>query len=128
LTALRCRGLIGKAQVFGRAVNGIQDEAVIGTALHSMPLSDPAIAALLMQAAVGQVANPVRLMTAVIRIAGNPAEASVVRAGFAPLVDALLAHAQNQIHALSTIGPFADIDLTCRAVDRFHRLIRAISS
>lgn len=128
LTALQCRGLIAKAKTFGRAVNGIQDEASIGTALQSMPLSDPAVAALLMQAAVGQVANPVRLVTAVIRIAGTPAEASVVRAGFAPLVDALLAHAQNQIHALNTIGPFADIDLTCRAIDRFHRLIRAISS
>src|SRR5690606_25873298 len=128
LTALQCRGPIAKAKTFGRAVNGIQDEASIGTALQSMPLSDPAVAALLMQAAGGQVANPVRLVTAVIRIAGTPAEASVVRAGFAPLVDALLAHAQNQIHALNTIGPFADIDLTCRAIDRFHRLIRAISS
>lgn len=128
LAALKCRNLIDKAQAFGRAVNGMPDDAALAAALQSMPLSDPSIAALLMQAVVGQVANPIRLMAVVIRISGNPVEEAVVRVGFAPLVDALLAHAQNQIHALSTIGPFADIDLTCRAVDRFHRLIRAIQS
>lgn len=128
LNALKCRALLEKAQSFGRAVNGMSDEAALATALQSMPLQDQAITALLMQAAVGQVANPSRLITAVIRIAGSPSEASIQRAGFAPLVDALLAHAQNQIPALNQIGPFADIDLTCRAIDRFHRLIRAVHS
>jgi hypothetical protein len=92
-----------------------------------MPLSDRAIAALLMQAALGQVANPSRLVTAVIRIAGSPTEDSIIRTGFGPLIDATLAHAQNQIPALVQVGPFADIDLTCRAIDRFHRLIRAVN-
>lgn len=126
LNALKCRALLDKAQSFGRAVNGMNDEAGLAMALQSMPLQDQGIAALLMQAAVGQVANPSRLMTAVIRIAGSPTEASIQRAGFGPLVDALLAHAQNQIPALNQMGPFADIDLTCRAIDRFHRLIRAV--
>lgn len=126
LNALKCRALLEKAQSFGRAVNGMNDEAALAVALQSMPLQDQAIAALLMQAAVGQVASPSRLITAVIRIAGSPSEASIQRAGFAPLVDALLAHAQNQIPALNQIGPFADIDLTCRAIDRFHRLSRAV--
>lgn len=127
LNALKCRALLEKAQSFGRAVNGMNDEAALAMALQSMPLQDHAIAALLMQAAVGQVANPSRLMTAVIRIAGSPSESAIQRAGFGPLVDALLAHAQNQIPALSQLGPFADIDLTCRAIDRFHRLTRAVN-
>ncbi|MHB1111402.1 MAG: hypothetical protein ACYCZU_13935, partial [Devosia sp.] len=126
LNALKCRALLDKARSFGRAVNGMNDEAALAMALQSMPLQDHGIAALLMQAAVGQVANPSRLMTAVIRIAGSPTEAAIQRAGFGPVVDALLAHAQNQIPALSQMGPFADIDLTCRAIDRFHRLIRAV--
>jgi len=126
LNALKCRALLDKAQSFGRAVNGMNDEAALAMALQSMPLQDQGIAALLMQAAVGQVASPSRLMTAVIRIAGSPTEGAIQRAGFGPLVDALLAHAQNQIPALIQIGPFADIDLTCRAIDRFHRLIRAV--
>jgi len=126
LNALKCRPLLDKAQSFGRATNGIQDEGALALTLQSMPLSDRAVAALLMQAAVSQAANPSRLMTAVIRIAGSAAEASIVRAGFSPLVDAILAHAQNQVPTLSQFGPFADIDLICRAVDRFHRLIRAV--
>ena len=126
LNALKCRNLLEKARAFGRATNGMPDEAALAAALQSMPLSDPGIAALLMQAALGQIANPSRLVTATIRLAGSPAEDAIVRIGFAPLVDAILAHAQNQIPLLLQIGPFADIDLTCRAVDRFHRLIRAV--
>lgn len=126
VNALRARNLLEKAQAFGRATNGMQDDAALGAALQAMPLGDPALAALLMQAAVGQVANPSRLITAVIRITGAATEGAIVRAGFAPLVDAILAHAQNQIHALIQVGPFADVDLACRAVDRYHRLARAV--
>ncbi len=126
VNALKCRHLLDKAQAFGRATNGMQDDAALGAALQSMPLADRPLAALLMQAAVGQVANPSRLITAVIRITGAATEGAIVRAGFAPLVDAILAHAQNQIHSLIQVGPFADVDLACRAVDRFHRLSRAV--
>jgi len=127
LNALKCRALLEKAQAFGRAANGMQDEAGLALALQSMPLNDRAVAALLMMAAVGQVANPSKLITAVIRIAGSAAESAIQRAGFSPLVDAILAHAQNQIHAVGDNGPYADIDLTCRAIDRYHRLARAVN-
>jgi hypothetical protein len=78
-------------------------------------------------AAVGQVAAPARLITAAIRIAGNASEQSLTRAGFAPLLDACFAHAQNQIPALGQIGTFSDMDLVCRSIDRFHRLVRAVT-
>lgn len=128
LNALKCRALLGKAQSFGRAVNGLADEAAIGQALQAMPLQDRAVGALLMQATVGQVSNPARLVTAVIRIAGASTEAAVRRAGFEPLIEAILAHAQNQVPVLQVRGQFADIDLTCRAITRFHRLVRALHS
>ncbi|HTN62687.1 MAG TPA: hypothetical protein VL147_14255, partial [Devosia sp.] len=54
-------------------------------------------------------------------------EVAIQRAGFGPLIDAVLAHAQNQLYALQPVGAFADIDLTCRALDRFHKLIRALT-
>lgn len=127
LNALRCRGLLEKAQGFGRAANGMADEAALALALQSMPLSDQPVAALLLQAAVGQVANPTRLVTAAIRIAGAATEPAIVRAGFAPLVEAILAHAQDQIPALAQMGTFGDMDLVCRSVDRFHRLMRAVT-
>lgn len=127
LNALKCRNLLEKAQSFGRAANGMQDEAGLALALQSMPLQDPALAALLMMAAVGQIANPSKVMTAVVRITGSPLESAIQRAGFAPLVEAMLAHSQNQIHLLANMGAYADIDLTCRAIDRFHKLARAVN-
>jgi hypothetical protein len=92
-----------------------------------MPLQDGPVASLLMMAAVGQVSAPARLITAAIRIANSAEEAALTRAGFAPLIEACLAHAQNQIPALGQTGTFSDMDLVCRSVDRFHRLLRAVT-
>lgn len=127
LGALRARALLPKAQAFGRATNTIAEDSALATALQSMPLKDPALAALLFHAAMSHVANPTRLVTTVIKLSGNATEANVERSGFAPIIDAMLAHAQNQLHVLQPMGPFADIDLTCRGLDRFHRLARALT-
>jgi len=127
ISALRHRSLLAKAQAFGKATNAITDDAALQTALQSMPLKDPQLAALLFQAAVGKVANPARLITAVIKLAGGATDAAIGRAGFSPMVDAYLAHAQNQLHNLQLLGPFADFDLVCRSLDRFHRLVRALT-
>ncbi len=125
--ALRCRTLLGKAQAFGKAANTIADDAALGVALQSMPLRDVPVASLLLHAAMGQISNPTRVVTSVLRVAGGSTEAHIQRSGFSPLIDAILAHAQNQLPALHPLGPFADIDLTCRALDRFHRLARALT-
>lgn len=127
LAAVRSRALLEKAQAFGRALNSLNEDGAVITALQSMPTKDSAAAALLMHAALGQVGNPTKLITAVLKLSGAAAEASIQRAGFAPLIDAMLAHAQNQLHCIQPNGAFADIDLTCRALERFHRLVRAVT-
>ncbi len=127
IKALRNRALLVKAQAFGKTANTLTDDHGLGAALHAMPLQDTAAAALLMHVAIGQVANPTRLVTTAIRLAGGGNEAAIQRSGFGPLVDAILAHAQNQIHVLHPTGPFADIDLACRGLDRFHKLIRSLT-
>ncbi|MGN6489000.1 MAG: hypothetical protein ACTHLT_14450, partial [Devosia sp.] len=126
LNALKCRNLLEKAQSFGRATNAMTDEAALGQALQSMPLNDPVVSALLLQSAVGPVSHPGRLMAAVIRMAGGATEQAIVRAGFGPLVDAIFSQAQAQVPALQQFGAFADIDMVCRAIDRFHRLMRSV--
>ena len=127
LLALKCRAAIEKAQSFGRAANGLHEEPALLAALQSMPMSEPAIAALLMQAALGQVAQPQRLVAAAVKLAGGAGENPVIQAGWAPLIDAILAHAQDQLPLLSPpLLPFPDIDLMCRAIDRFHRLVRGL--
>lgn len=127
MAALRARALLPKAQGFGKAVNTMTDDAALGVALQSMPLQDPNLAAMLFHAAIGQVANPTRLITSVIKLSGNASEVAVVRNGFGPLIEAILGHAQNQLPHLQLAGPFADIDLACRGLDRFHRLVRSLT-
>lgn len=127
LEALRNRDLLAKAEAFGRATNAIADEAALAAALQSMPLRDKGATALLMHATVGPVRNPTRLVTAVLKLADAPTEPAIVRAGFGPLIEAMMAHAQDQQHAIGQGGPFADMDMTCRAIERFHRLVRAIT-
>jgi hypothetical protein len=128
LHALKHRALLPKAQAFGRAANTMPDEAGLLVALQSMPLADRATTALLLHAALGQVVSPGKLMIASIRLAGGANEAALVRAGLAPMVDGILAHAQAQTTAMQMQGPFADIDRACRAIERFHKLIRALSA
>lgn len=127
MLALRNRALLGKAQAFGKATNTISDEAALGAAMQAMPLQDPALAALVFHAAMGQVANPTKLILAAIKVSGAATEVSVRRAGLGPLIDACVAHAQNQLRFFQATGPFADIDLVCRALERFHKLVRALT-
>jgi hypothetical protein len=128
VAALRARPAIQKAEEFGRAANGLEDEATIASALKKMPLSDSALIAMMMHAAIGQVANPSRFILAAIRQAGGGTDAALTRAGFGPLVEAMLAHAQSQVAVI--LGGNAiprDADLACRAIERYHRLIRAVT-
>jgi cell division protein ZapA (FtsZ GTPase activity inhibitor) len=127
MAALKARALLPKAQGFGKAVNSMSDDAALGVALQSMPLKDPVLAALLFHAAMGQIANPTRLITSVIKLSGNAGEQVIARNGFSPLLDAVLAHAQNQLKHLQLNGPFADIDMVCRSLERFHRLVRSLT-
>lgn len=127
MAALRARALLPKAQGFGKAVNAMADDAALGTALQSMPLQDAQLAALLFHAAVGQVNNPSRLVSTVVKLSGNAEEVTITRNGFAPLIEAILGHAQSQLRYLQLTGPFADTDLVCRSLDRFHRLVRALT-
>jgi len=128
LNALRCHALLPKAVAFGKASNSLTDEVALGTALQSMPLKEVGIAALLLHSVVGQAANPSRVVSAIGQIAGGSSEVVIKGAGFGPVIDGILAHAQNQLSKLAGQNSlFADADLMCKAVDRFHKLIRAVT-
>lgn len=129
LSILRCRPLLAKAAAFGRSSNAITDDATLGAALQSLPLKNTAAASVLFHALVNQSASPSCLVTAILTITGSASDAAVERSGFAPLVEALLAHAQNQISLIGQQeGVFADVDLICSHISRFHKLIRAVNS
>lgn len=129
LFALRSKKLIEKAQAFGRATNSLTDERALGLALQSIPLEQKGQASMLMHALVGQSATPGRLVAAAVSIVGRTDETSIKGAGFGSLVDAMFAHAQNQLATLAArFGTFSDVDLVCRGMDRFHRLMRGVNS
>lgn len=128
IMAIRRRDLLDKAVAFGRALGTIPDQAAIAIALRTVTIRNRATRALWMQAMAGAMANPARVMGAVAHLAGGRDEAALSAAGYAPLVDAMLSHTQNQLAALMVQpGLFNDYDRACRAVDRFHRLMRALS-
>ncbi|WP_404405364.1 hypothetical protein [Pelagibacterium halotolerans] len=128
IMALRRHKLLDQAAVFGKAISTLQDEAAIATALQSIAINNPVTRALWMQAMMSTTANPSRVMAAAASLSGGGDEVRIANGEFAPLVDAMLSHAQSQIALLGTHpGVFADNDLACKAIDRFHRLMRAIN-
>ncbi|HQZ12759.1 MAG TPA: hypothetical protein PK286_07705 [Devosia sp.] len=126
LDAFEHRQGIAVARAVGRTLDGLGD-AELERALRSLPRSEPKVFALLMQAVVAGTADPGRLTAAAAGIAESRAEGDLVRTGFAPLIDALLAHAQNQTGPLDQVGLYADFDHICGLIERFDSLIAAVT-
>jgi hypothetical protein len=127
--ALKSRSLIEKARGFDKSLAPNADATALGLALQSLPLRNPAPTGLLMHTIVGRTAMPSRLVAAASAIAGGANEEAIRSAGFGPLGDAILAHAQNQLSILTpTLAGMGDIDAASRSLDRFHRLIRSLGS
>ncbi|VAW21570.1 hypothetical protein MNBD_ALPHA11-580 [hydrothermal vent metagenome] len=127
--AFRSFLLIDKAVAYGRAINGVVDENSLKLALQTFPMDEPVVSALMMHAALGQIANPIRLICSVTDISNGQTQKAVTQAGFGSIINALFAHAQNQMPLFAAKNTrFSDIDLICKALERFHRLIRAVSN
>lgn len=127
-TILRSRPLLAKARALGRACNALTDDDALGAALQSMPLKNTATVAVLFHTFVGEVQTVTRLVSAVIPLAGGTHETAIEHAGFAPIIDAILAHAQDQVAQISMQqGAYVDADKICTAVNRFHKLLRAVT-
>ena len=128
IMAMRRRPLLDQAAKFGVAVGAISDEATLAQALQSIAITNPVTRALWMQAMVAHMANPSRAMAAAVAISGGNSETLITNSGYAPLVEAILSHAQSQIGKLaSQPNVFSDIDFACKAIHRFHRLMRAVN-
>ncbi len=128
-TAFRHQQLLSKSVAFGQAINGVRDDSSLKLALQTFPVEDPIVAALMMHAAVGQVQKPNRLVSVVLELSDGDTQRAITASGFAPIVEGLIAHAQSQLtYFTMTQTRFADMDLICRSLDRYHRLIRAVTS
>ncbi|MCF6301927.1 MAG: hypothetical protein L3J13_01790 [Devosiaceae bacterium] len=127
--AFRHQQLLSKSVAFGQAINGVRDENSLKLALQTFPVDDPAVSALMMHAAIGQVQNPNRLINVVLDLSDGSSQRAITASGYASVVEGLIAHAQDQLsNFTATQTRFADMDLTCRSLGRYHRLIRAVTS
>lgn len=128
ITALRRRPLLAQAARFGAAANLMDDDAALAGALQSITITNPVTRALWMQVMVGHMGNPGRALAAVVSMAGGASQSHVTAMGYDGLVEAMLCHGQIQIGRLAgTTSTFSDIDTACRAIERFHRLMRALT-
>lgn len=129
IMAMRRRPLLQQAAAFGTSIGKLQDEAIVASALQNITITNPVTRALWMQAMVGHISNPSRVMAAAVKLIGGNSDSLVSSSEYAPLVQAMLSDAQSQIGLLAAQpGVFNDLDLACRAVDRYHRLMRAINN
>ncbi|MCB1517203.1 MAG: hypothetical protein KDJ19_06260 [Hyphomicrobiaceae bacterium] len=127
-SALRNLKLVHQAAHFGKTLNAISDRHALAVTLQSLPVEDGLLTHQLALAAIGQVSNPQILGEGMIVAAGASHPARIGQAGLGPYVNAIIAHAQNQIGLLkSGGGHFTDIDLACRVIARFHRFMRALA-
>lgn len=127
--AFRHQQLLSKSVVFGQAINGVRDNNSLKLALQTFPVDDPTVSALMMHAAIGQVQNPNRLIYVVLELSDGNSQRAITASGFASVVEGIIAHAQDQLsNFTATQTRFADMDLICRSLDRYHRLIRAVTS
>lgn len=125
----RNQQLLSKAVAFGQAINGVREQNSLKLALQAFPVDDPKVSSVMMHAAIGQVNEPNRLVTVIIDLSGGHTQNAITKAGYAATIEALIAHAQNQISFFAdSYERYIDIDMNCRALDRYHRLIRALSS
>lgn len=123
----RCHPYLAKAVAFGRALHQQREDQAISVSLNSFPARQSPLMPMLMHATIGQVANPARIVTVITQLAGGATERALTQSGFDTVLDALAAHAQHQLSLIQDEGRFADMDLACRAVARFHTLIRSMS-
>ena len=127
LNALKYRHYVSQARQFGQAANAISEAALV-QALSVLPVSDPGPFSVLLYAAAAELHQPARMVQAVIRIAGAPNEQAIARIGYVPVIDALLIQAFVQVLALKEAIRDANVDRMCKAIDRYHRLARAVTA
>lgn len=125
--ALKNFKLIQQALQFSKALASISDRSALGLALSSLPAKHVNVTQCVAIACVGHMQAPQHLITGVIQVSKSTDPNRIRKAGMGAFVDAILGHAQNEIGAFadSTAG-LADIDLACKILGRYHRLLRAL--
>lgn len=111
----------------GRELSAIEEPEAFTYALEHIDFPANDVKGLWCQTFVSGIERADLMAAAIAKLSYALTEEAIRKSGFGEYVDALLTNAQQQIEVIETqTGIFRDIDLTCRAIDRFHQIARGL--
>jgi len=127
LSAFGYVGYIKSGVRFGRELSGHEDPDALKYALEHIEFPSNDVKGLWCQSFTSGVSRTDILAATIAKLSYASTSEAITKSGFAEFVDALLINAQQQIEIIENqSGIFKDIDLTCRAIDRFHQIARGL--
>lgn len=127
LLAFSYVGYIKSGLDLSQELNGQEDNEALVYALEHMEFPSNDIKSLWCQSFASKLLRPDGLAATISKLSFATTEDAIKKSGFAEFVDALITNAQQQIEIIENqSGMFRDIDLTCRAIDRFHQIARGL--
>lgn len=127
LLAFSYVGYIKSGLDLGQELNSQEDNEALGYALEHMEFPSNDIKSLWCQSFASKLLRADGLAATISKLSFATTEDAIKKSGFAEFVDALITNAQQQIEIIENqSGMFRDIDLTCRAIDRFHQIARGL--
>lgn len=127
LIAFSYIGYIKSGVNLGRELSAHEEPEALSYALEQMQFPSIETKKLWCQSFTSGIARPDFLVAAIAKLSYATTEDAIKKTGFGEFVDALLVNAQQQTEIIENqSGLFRDIDLTCRAIDRFHHIARGL--
>jgi len=127
LLAFRYVSYIKSGVNLGRELSASEDPGAFAYALEHISFPTAEVKSLWCQSFVSGVLRADLLAATIAKLSYASTDEAIKKSGFGEYVGALLTNAQQQIEIIENqTGIFRDIDLTCRAIDRFHQIARGL--
>lgn len=119
--------MLHRAAEFGGVMGELDSARRISLALQSVELPKGSFRRYWCLAAIGSIPDPFEFIGAMVMAAESDTEADLKNAGLGIWMDAFIIDAQRQDQLVKgSVGLFADVDLACKAIHRFHTIARAM--
>ncbi|MGJ8528466.1 hypothetical protein [Maritalea sp.] len=127
LLAFNYVGYIQSGATFGRELSSFDDPEALKYALEQIDFPSTDIKKLWCLSFVAGVARPDILAATIAKLCFANTEEAFKKTGYSEFLDALVLEAQKQIEIIEQqAGLFKDVDLMCKAIDRFHHIARGL--
>ena len=128
LLAFNYVSYIKSGAIFGRELSALEDPGTLKYALEQIDFPSADIKKLWCFSFVAGVARPDLLAATIAKLVFANTEEAFKKTGYSEFLDALTLEAQKQIEIIEQqAGLFKDVDLMCKAIDRFHHISRGLN-